>query len=140
MMNIFVYLLAIFMTVMSCKNSNNSKSYKQTVEDNGKKIYLRYCYACHQTDGSGVPGMYPPIRNSEVVNGDKSRLVTIITRGMTGEIEVNGIKYNNAMPRQNFLTDTEVADVLTYIRSNFENSASAVTIYDVEKARAENEQ
>jgi len=101
----------------------------------GKKIYNQYCLVCHQADGHGVPNAFPPIVQTEYVSGDTERLIGIILNGLTGEIEVNGEVYNGVMLAHNFLSDTEVADVITFVRSNFGNEAPAVTAEEVAAVR-----
>ena len=92
----------------------------------GKKVYDQYCLVCHQTDGNGVPNAFPPLAGTEYVNGDTDRLIGIVLNGLTGEIEVNGETYNGVMVAHNFLSDQEIADVLTFVRSSFGNEAAAV--------------
>lgn len=103
--------------------------------EDGANLYIKYCLSCHQKDGSGVPNMYPPIENSDWVNGDKNKLIKVLLNGLEGEIEVNGDQYNQVMPKQNTLTDAQIALLLTYIRQNFGNKASAVDPADVAKLR-----
>ena len=86
-------------------------------------------------DGSGVPGMHPPLTNSDWVNGDKERLIKVILNGMQGKIEVDGETYNSVMPPQANLTDQQIADVLTFVRSNFGNNASEITNEEVSEVR-----
>ncbi len=119
------------------------QSTKETTEANpvasvGEKVYSQYCYSCHQAKGVGVQGLYPPINNgTDWVTGDKARLIGIILNGMQGEIEVHGETYNNAMPQHGYLSNEEVAGVLTYIRSNWGNDASSINPEEVQKVRAE---
>ncbi len=101
----------------------------------GKKVYDQYCTVCHQADGKGVPNAFPPLNRTEWVLGDTDRLIGVVLNGLTGEIEVNGEKYNSAMTPHNFLTDQEVADVITYVRSNFGNDGEAVTAEQVAVVR-----
>ena len=101
----------------------------------GKKVYDQYCVVCHQANGQGVPNAFPPIVKTEYVNGDTERLIGIVLNGLTGEIEVNGTAYNGVMVAHNFLSDTEVADVITYVRSDFGNNAPAVTAEEVATIR-----
>ena len=103
--------------------------------DAGKKVYDQYCLVCHQADGQGVPNAFPPLSQTEYVNGDTDRLIGIVLNGLSGEIEVNGAVYNGVMVPHNFLSDQEVADVITYVRSNFGNSAPSVTADQVAKVR-----
>lgn len=71
------------------------------------------------------------------VTGDKHRLIELTLNGLQGEIEVNGEKYNGAMPPHSFLSDEDLASVLTYIRSNFGNQVDAVEQIEVSRVRAE---
>jgi len=102
----------------------------------GKIIYLQFCLACHMENGEGVPSLYPPLTQTEYVQGDKTRLIKTVLHGMEGTIEVKGEKYNNIMAKLDYLRDQQIADVLTYVRSNFGNSASAVTAGEVQKVRS----
>lgn len=105
--------------------------------DEGRKVYNRVCAACHQADGTGVPGTFPPVANSEWVTSDKGRLIRIILHGMTGEVVVDGETYSGMMPPWGAaLKDPEVAAVATYVRNNFGNKASAVTAAEVASVRA----
>lgn len=101
----------------------------------GAKTYYTYCSACHQKDGGGATGRFPPITNTDWVSGDKERLIRIVLEGMEGSIQVNGETYNGVMPQHSFLSDEEIAEVLTYIRSNFENNASAIELKEVQEIR-----
>jgi mono/diheme cytochrome c family protein len=100
----------------------------------GKVVYEQYCLACHQIDGSGVPQLTPPLINTDYVKGDKTKLINVILKGLQG-VEVEGEMYDNPMPPFDYLSDEEVAAVLTYIRSNFSNKASAIKKEDVALAK-----
>lgn len=102
----------------------------------GKAIYDEYCLTCHQADGKGVPGMNPPLVKTDWVLGDKNRLITVLLKGLKTPVTINGQTYRNPMPSHDFLSDTEIAHVLTYIRSSFGNKASVVTPEEVTIVRA----
>lgn len=106
-----------------------------TVKLPGQAIYEQYCLACHQANGSGVPNLNPPLRGTDWVLGDKTRLINVLLKGLQGQ-EIEGEVYDNAMPAHDFLNDTQIADVLTYIRSNFGNKADAVKADEVKAVRA----
>lgn len=114
-----------------------AKAFNASIE-RGKAVYLKTCIACHQADGNGVPRLNPPLSKTDYVLGDKTRLIKIVLNGLNEEIEINGDYYSNPMPPFNTLSDQEVADVLTYIRNNFQNKASAVTASEVKTVRAAN--
>lgn len=102
----------------------------------GKKIYKKYCLTCHQADGSGVPNMTPPLIQTSYVLGDKEKLINIIFKGLKN-VDIDDQTYNNAMPALgSVLKDQEIADVLSYIRNDFGNKASIVTLAEVKAARS----
>ena len=102
----------------------------------GKQIYNLQCAVCHQLDGRGVPGTHPPLIQTPWVNGSKERLIKIILNGLQEKIRVKGDIYDNVMPAMAHLSDEEISNVLSYIRSDFENSASLISIQEVGKVRA----
>jgi cytochrome c oxidase cbb3-type subunit 2 len=112
----------------------------------GKEIYMKaapgggLCFTCHQPNGLGITGQFPPLAGSDWVLGEKERLIKISIHGLMGEIEVNGVKYNNVMAPPGIppgsLTDQQIADVLTYIRNEWGNSASAVSPEEVATIRS----
>lgn len=104
----------------------------------GEQIFVQYCVVCHQANGMGVEGLYPPVSQTPWTLGDKGRLIRLVLNGMNGPVEVMGVEYNNAMTPGAFLTDQQIADVLTYTRSNFGNNASPVTAEEVAAVRAAN--
>ncbi|MEQ6122124.1 copper-containing nitrite reductase [Reichenbachiella sp. MALMAid0571] len=100
----------------------------------GKQIYSTTCFACHQAEGQGILGVFPPLAKSDYLNADVDRAIDIVLHGKTGEITVNGEKYNSVMTAQT-LTDEEVANVLTYIYSNWGNNKKEVTPTMVKKVK-----
>ncbi len=122
----------------------NGRKIDLKVEDSGydpkkgEELYGR-CMACHQQNGAGMPGAFPPLAESEWVNGPASRPIAILMHGLQGEITVKGVKYNSMMMAYGTgvpMSDDEIATVLTYVRSNFGNNASAVTAAEVATVRA----
>jgi glucose/arabinose dehydrogenase/mono/diheme cytochrome c family protein len=111
------------------------------VEHPGKTIYDSLCLNCHQPTGLGLPGIYPSLSGSDWVAGDVTTLSRILIHGLTGPIKVNGQDFKQAAPipmPPMGLNDQQVADVLTYIRSNFANNAPAVKPDEVKAVREEN--
>lgn len=101
----------------------------------GKLVYSKTCFACHQANGEGLPNAFPPLANADYLNANVNRAIEIVLRGKTGEIVVNGKKYNSVMTAQT-LTDEEVANVLTFVYNNWGNNKSDVTPQMVAKVRA----
>ncbi|WP_242691735.1 c-type cytochrome [Desertivirga arenae] len=101
----------------------------------GKAIYMQSCVACHQVDGGGVQNLNPPLIKTSYVLGSPQRLINVLLKGMSQQ-PVDGERYSNAMPPYNYLSDKQIADVLTYVRNNFGNKASAITPEQVKSVRA----
>ena len=96
----------------------------------GKRLYSQNCIVCHQANGMGVPGQFPPLAGSEWVisegNHADNHLVLLMLNGHQGPMQVKGQSYNNAMPQWKQLTDDQIASLLTYIRSDWGNNAPAI--------------
>lgn len=102
----------------------------------GKALYTA-CAACHQATGLGIPGAFPPLAESEWVNGPVENLIRIQLRGLMGPIKVKGADFNSMMPAQAQQSDEDIAAVLTYVRSNFGNKSGPVTPDQVKALRSE---
>lgn len=93
----------------------------------GEQVYTSLCSACHQSSGAGLSGAFPPLAASEWVSGPPERIAAIVLYGLQGEIVVKGETYSGVMPPfGSQLSDEEIANVLTHIRSSFGNNADAV--------------
>jgi len=92
----------------------------------GKAIFGTTCFACHQSEGQGVPNAFPPLAKSDFLNADPKRAIQVVMKGLSGEITVNGKKINSVMPSQN-LSDDEIADVLTYVYNSWGNNKTVIT-------------
>ena len=102
----------------------------------GAELYLQYCAACHQTEGRGVPDMFPPLVGTEWVSGDKGRLIRVVLHGMQGPVVVDGKQYDEVMPAHGFLDDNDIAALLTYVRDRFGDGAEPVHDSEVVLVRA----
>jgi mono/diheme cytochrome c family protein len=93
----------------------------------GKKHYGAICAACHQTNGAGQAGIYPPLVNSQWVTGGTEQLAMIILNGIQGPITVDGKSYNSVMtPWKDALNDKQLAQVMSYIRLGLGDNANQV--------------
>ncbi len=107
----------------------------------GQRLYTQVCVACHQVNGMGLPGAFPPLAGVDYVTGDEERLVNILIHGLQGPLEVNGSQYNGIMPAfgpsgtYNW-NDEQISYVLTYIRQEWGNTAGEVTVEKVAEVRA----
>lgn len=129
-----IVMIGVIAVLSSATSFPMQDSLKASIE-RGKKVYENTCLACHQINGSGVPGMNPPLKKTKWVLGDKKTLINIILKGMDEEIVVNDEIYSNVMPAFANLSDQEIADVLTYVRNSYGNKASQITEAEVKKVR-----
>lgn len=99
----------------------------------GETLYKQNCVACHQANGEGLGTTYPPLAKSDFL-ANKENVIEQVIKGKSGEIVVNGKTYNSSMPPQ-ALNDDEIAAVLTYVYSSFENTGGPVTAAEVKAVR-----
>jgi mono/diheme cytochrome c family protein len=98
----------------------------------GQKVYTTNCSSCHQANGKGQTGVFPPLAGNTVVTGDPTKVIGIVKNGLSGKITVNGTTYNGQMPSwKATLSNNDIAAVITYVRSAWGNKASAVTPAEV---------
>lgn len=103
----------------------------------GQAVFTKFCAACHQNDGRGTDGAFPPLDGAKIVAGDPEVLVRIVIDGLTGPVKVPGkAEINSLMPAIPDLNDQEVAAVLTYVRHAWSNDAPPVNAALVSKVRA----
>lgn len=114
-------------TVADLSGSLQTINSNQAAAD-GKALYAAQCAACHQANGQGVPGVFPPLDGSEWVQGEPRILANILLHGINGELEVAGQKYQGMMPAFPQLSDNELAEIITYIRSAWSNRADTVHV------------
>jgi len=102
----------------------------------GEVIYNQTCFACHQANGQGLPGVFPPLAKSDYLMADPKRAIGIVITGLQGEVEVNHVKYNQVMTPQN-LNDEQIANVLTFVMNSWGNEHDPVAPDMVAEVRAE---
>ena len=104
-------------------------------ESAGEQKYLTNCAICHQANGKGLPGAFPPLAGSDYFADDRMRAVEATIKGLSGPITVNGVEYNVVMPAMSHLNDEDLAAILTYVLTSWGNSAGAITAEDVARVR-----
>jgi len=101
----------------------------------GQKVFAAACQACHQVDGKGLPGAFPPLAGSDFLKADPKRAIGIVLHGLTGKVVVNGKEFNSVMPPMTQLSDAEVADALTFVMNSWGNDFGRVTAAEVAAVR-----
>ncbi len=102
----------------------------------GKGLFESNCAACHQMNGQGLPGAFPPLAKSDYLTADKGRAISTVLKGLSGPITVNGKDYNAVMPMLSYINDADLADILTYAMNSWGNEAGAVSSAEVAAVRA----
>lgn len=134
-MKLFFFLTCIGACMIVCFSFRPQQDPVSASIKRGEKVYENTCLPCHQANGTGVPGMNPPLAKTKYVLGGKDTLINIVLNGLDEEIKIGGQSYGNPMPSQSQLKDAEIADVLTYVRNSFGNKAPAITAEEVKKVR-----
>jgi nitrite reductase (NO-forming) len=146
MKHIFLIGLAAFIISCGGKKTNTvvDPATGETIEvvdsagikyPEGEAVYNKTCVACHQSNGEGVAGAFPPLAGADYMLADKNRAIHQVIHGSSGEIVVNGTTYNGIMPPQE-LTFEEVRDVMNYVLNAWGNKGGEVTLQDVENQKA----
>jgi nitrite reductase (NO-forming) len=104
--------------------------------DVGQAHFERICAACHLPTGEGIPGVFPPLKQSDYFKkATPAQLIKQIDNGLTGEIVVNGQRFNSAMPPQ-ALSDEETAAILNYVSVGLNGGKASWTAAQVKRLRA----
>ena len=104
----------------------------------GAALFNGTCSTCHQADGKGLPGVFPPLAKSDFLAADPKRAIGVVTHGLSGKVTVDGQQYDSVMPPMTQLNDDEVANILTFVLNNWDNPGGRISAADVAKARKAN--
>jgi nitrite reductase (NO-forming) len=102
----------------------------------GEALFNGTCSVCHQSNGAGIPNVFPPLAKSDYLNADTVRAAGVVLNGLSGPVTVNGAVYDSVMPPMSQLNDDEVANILTYVMNSWGNSGGQLSAADVAKVRA----
>jgi len=141
-----VVALAFLAAVAGCAGSSNSASTAASASaaalknpasaSDGATVYLTDCSSCHQTNGQGVSGAFPPLAGNAVVTGNPLAVIAIVKNGLEGRVTVNGAAYSGIMPSwKGQISDDQIAAVISYIRSSWTNHAGGVSVAQVESIK-----
>jgi len=97
---------------------------------NGAKIYNTKCFVCHQATGLGVPGAFPPLKDSDYLLADKKRAVAQVLNGSNEAMVVNGATYTIPMPPQ-VDNHQDAVDVINYVLNAWGNNGGEITLEEV---------
>lgn len=135
MRKIYRYSFFVVILFITCSAFVQSYSLPKSME-RGKEVYTTYCQNCHMEDGLGSAGMNPPVAKSDFLKRPVNELISIVLKGQTGKVKVNGINYDTPMLPLDYLTDDQIADALNYTRNSWGNKNSiAILPLQVKKLR-----
>lgn len=101
----------------------------------GAALYGQHCQACHQANGQGLAGAFPPLAGSDFLLADPERAIDIVVNGLNGPIRVNNVDYSGVMPAMSYLTDAEVAAILTHALNSWGNDGGTIAAAQVTSFR-----
>jgi cytochrome c oxidase subunit II len=98
---------------MAAKADDPNKTWTiDELKQRGEKVYAANCISCHMANGKGMPGAFPPLDGSGIVNGPKAGQLSLVMNGKGG-----------MPPWKAVLSPTEIASVITYTRNHWSNKA-----------------
>ncbi len=136
-----IFFIFLFFNLSSCDQESKSDRFdhldfrtkirlRQYLGE-GKRLYDLHCANCHQLDGKGLARLYPPLKNSDYLMANRADVICGMRYGQKGEIKVNGVVFNMEMPPIPTLVDLEIAEIATYIYTEFADSVQIVTLHEV---------
>ena len=137
-----VFLFFLICTFLSsCDQKDQSNKYDHLDQrtkirlrqylSEGKRLYSLHCANCHQTDGAGLARLYPPLKQSDYLISNRKESICGMRYGQKGEIIVNGISFDQEMPGVIALTDLEIAEIATYVYTEFADTVQIITLNEV---------
>ena len=99
----------------------------------GQQLYTTHCSNCHQTNGSGLARVIPPLDTSDYMENNFESVACLIRYGIAEPITVNGIEFVQPMPGIPTLTDLEIAVILTYIYNTWSHDRGLIDVTTVTK-------
>lgn len=120
-------LLVAFLGCSESKTNNNSTKFRQYFV-RGEQLYTKHCSNCHQSTGTGLGLVYPPLAQSDFMKNNFEQVLCLMKYGIKGEIIVNGKSYVQPMPGVHSLTDLEIAEIATYIYNSWGHERGLVDV------------
>ena len=99
----------------------------------GQALYKLHCANCHQENGQGLAGLYPPIAGSDFLKNNKELVLCSLRNGLKDTIVVNGKTYHQPMPANLQLQALDVAEIATYIYNEWGNEKVITDVKSVQK-------
>jgi len=115
--------------------SNLQSSARKPDLEKGRDLYQKNCAACHQPEGQGLPGAFPPLAKSDFIAANPNAVLEVTIKGRQGKMIVNGQEYNNVMPAMSYLSDDDLSHIITYVLNSWGNPGGTVSSKQVSAYR-----
>jgi cytochrome c551 len=125
-------IFGISILLAACQSAEEVKRNQYFVE--GLELYKTHCANCHQLDGAGLAGLYPPIVNSDFLAKNKMKVICLMQNGSTDTSSINGKIYKQKMPSNKKLEPLEIAELTTYLYNRWGGETVFTNIEDTKKA------
>lgn len=130
-------LMLFSATACSSSDTVNERPPKSDAEA-GQAAYLANCAACHQPDGSGLAGAFPPLKGSDWLTSNTAETaIRAVLTGLSGPMKVSGKDYNGVMPAMSHLSDADIAHILSYVNTGLNSGGAAISAEQVAAVRTE---
>ena len=106
--------------------------------DKGETLYQANCGGCHQANGQGLTGAFPPLAASDYIAKNPKGVLDVTLKGLSGKLLVNGVEYNNTMPAMSHISDGDLSAILSYVLNSWGNSGGKITTKEVHQYRVDN--
>ena len=128
-------LLLLTFYLLSCDSQEEVKRKQYYID--GQVLYKTHCANCHQENGQGLAGLYPPIMGSDYLKKNKESVLCSMRNGLQDTIVVNGKTYHQPMPANTQLQALDVAEIATYIYNEWGNEKVITGVKSVQKVLEE---
>jgi cytochrome c551 len=125
------FIIIFFSFLLACVPGSQRDVKFQQYYAEGEVLYQQHCANCHQANGSGLGRVYPPLAQSDFMKNNPEAVICLMKYGVEGEMVVNGVTYNKAMPGIPNLTDLELAEISTYIHNSWGNMGGGIEVNQV---------
>lgn len=129
------FAVALVAILCGCGKEEAAGKSPEADRVSGKKLYAAHCAACHQADGQGLAGAFPPLAGSSYLAEGAGPAIRAVVNGLKGPITVNGENYDAVMPSMSYLNDDQVAAILTYVMNSWGNPGGDVSPDEVAAVR-----
>jgi len=129
-------LALMLFSATACSSDTFNERPPKSEAEAGQAAYLANCAACHQADGTGLAGAFPPLKGSDWLIGNTAEIaIRAVLTGLSGPLKVSGKDYNGVMPAMSHLSDADIAHILSYVNTGLNSGGAAITAEQVAAVR-----